>query len=143
MKLLIQRVSSASVSVDNQKIASMRKGLLVLVGFCQTDTIHTVDQLTNKLLHLRIFSDKEDKMNLSILDIKGELLIVSQFTLYADTRKGNRPSFTNTASPEMAQALYNYFVKKCKTSGLKVATGEFATYMQVELINDGPVTILL
>jgi len=143
MKLLVQRVNSAYVLVKNQTIGIINHGLLVFTGFTHTDTQETVDKLTAKLLQLRIFSDTNDKMNLSIQDIKGEILIVSQFTLYGDCQKGNRPSFVNAANPKEAEKLYNYFVKKCKESNLKVATGEFGAYMQVNLVNTGPVTVLL
>ncbi len=143
MKLLIQRVNSAYVLVKNQTVGIINHGLLVFVGFTHTDIQETVDKLTAKLLQLRIFPDTNDKMNLSIQDIKGEILIVSQFTLYGDCQKGNRPSFVNAANPKEAEKLYNYFVKKCKESNLKVATGEFGTYMQVNLVNDGPVTVIL
>jgi len=143
MKLLLQRISQASVKIDQQTKGKIEKGLLTFVGFSHSDTQEIVDKLTAKLLNLRIFSDKEDKMNLSIRDIKGEILIVSQFTLYADCHKGNRPSFIDAAKPDQAKELYDYFVQKCKESALKVETGEFGAYMQISLINDGPVTIVL
>ncbi|PIP52875.1 D-tyrosyl-tRNA(Tyr) deacylase, partial [Candidatus Beckwithbacteria bacterium CG23_combo_of_CG06-09_8_20_14_all_34_8] len=133
MKLLIQRVNSAYVLVKNQTVGIINHGLLVFVGFTHTDIQETVDKLTAKLLQLRIFPDTNDKMNLSIQDIKGEILIVSQFTLYGDCQKGNRPSFVNAANPKEAEKLYNYFVKKCKESNLNIATGEFGAYMQVNL----------
>lgn len=143
MKLLIQRVSSASVTIHNKIAGQINKGFSVFIGFTHTDTKVVVDKLTEKLLNLRIFADDQDKMNLSLKDTGGQILIISQFTLYADCKKGNRPSFTDAAKPEQAEELYNYFIEKCKASGLKIATGEFGTYMQVSLINDGPVTILL
>jgi len=143
MKLLLQRISQASVKIDQQTKGKIEKGLLTFVGFSHSDTQEIVDKLTAKLLNLRIFSDKEDKMNLSIRDIKGEILIVSQFTLYADCHKGNRPSFIDAAKPDQAKELYDYFVQKCKESAFKVETGEFGAYMQISLINDGPVTIVL
>lgn len=143
MKLLIQKVVSASVSEKKQVLGQIRTGLLILVGFNHIDTQQIVDKLVVKLLKLRIFPDKNDKMNLSVQDIKGELLIVSQFTLYADCRKGNRPSFIDAAMPEKAEQLYDYLVSKCKVSGLKVETGKFGAHMQINLINDGPVTIIL
>jgi len=143
MKLLIQKVVSASVSEKKQVLGQIRTGLLILVGFNHIDTQQIVDKLVVKLLKLRIFPDKNDKMNLSVQDIKGELLIVSQFTLYADCRKGNRPSFIDAAMPEKAEQLYDYLVSKCKVSGLKVETGKFGAHMQINLINDGPITIIL
>jgi len=143
MKLLIQRVSSASVKVNKKITGLIGNGLLALVAFAPADTSQSIDQLTAKMLNLRIFSDANDKMNLSIKDVKGELLIVSQFTLYADCKKGNRPSFTDAAKPEQAKKLYKYFIEKSKESGLKVETGEFGANMQISLVNDGPVTIIL
>ncbi len=143
MKLLIQRVSNASVTVEKEIIGKIGKGFLVLIGIGADDTIEKADYLVKKLCNLRVFKDENKKMNLSVQEIKGELLIISQFTLYADTSSGNRPSFTRAAKPEMANELYQYFIEQCKKSGLKVQTGKFGANMQVELINDGPVTILL
>lgn len=144
MKLVIQRVKESSVSVDGKIVGSINKGFLVLVGVGPDDTEQTADYLVKKLLNLRIFRDENDKMNLSIKDINGELLLISQFTLYADCSSGNRPSFIGAAKPELGNKMYEYFIHKCKTeSGLKVEKGIFGADMKVSLINDGPVTILL
>lgn len=144
MKLVIQRVKESSVSVDGKIVGSINKGFLVLVGVGPDDTEQTADYLVKKLLNLRIFRDENDKMNLSIKDINGELLLISQFTLYADCSSGNRPSFIGAAKPELGNKMYEYFIQKCKTeSGLKVEKGIFGADMKVSLINDGPVTILL
>lgn len=143
MRLVIQRVNQASVSVDDKTVGKIEKGFMVLVGVTHSDTEKTIDYLVNKMCHLRIFSDENSKMNLSIEDVKGELLIISQFTLYADCKKGNRPSFVNSANPDIANQLYEYFVKKCKEKVENVQTGVFGADMQVSLINDGPVTIVL
>lgn len=143
MRLLVQRVSKASVKVNNKIIGKINEGFLVLLGITHEDTEKTADYLVKKLLNLRIFKDENEKMNLSIRDIEGELLIISQFTLYADTKEGNRPSFIDAAKPDYADNLYEYFVKKCKEEGIYVQTGEFGADMKVELINDGPVTVML
>ena len=144
MRLVVQRVGNANVTVDGRVIGEINKGFLVLLGVTHEDDEKAVDFLVNKLCNLRVFTDDEDKMNLSIKDIEGELLIVSQFTLYADTQKGNRPSFVNAAKPEKANELYEYFIEKCKEQGIKkVEHGEFGAHMKVSLINDGPVTIIL
>lgn len=143
MRLLIQRVRQASVRINEQSVGKIENGFCVLIGITHEDTKENADYLVKKLCNLRVFEDENEKMNLSIKDIKGELLIVSQFTLYADTTSGNRPSFTNAAKPEKANELYQYFVEQCKKTELKVQTGEFGADMQVKLINDGPVTILL
>lgn len=144
MKLVIQRVENAKVTVERNVIGSINEGFMVLLGITHTDTKETADYLAKKLCDLRVFKDENDKMNLSIKDIDGELLIVSQFTLYADCQKsGNRPSFTNSAKPEYAKELYEYFVQKCKEKVRKVETGEFGAHMKVDLINDGPVTIIM
>ncbi len=143
MKALIQRVTSASVSISGEEVGSIGSGLCVLVGVAAGDTIKDVEYLVQKTVGLRIFADESGKFNLSVLDIKGELLLVSQFTLIADTRKGKRPSFTEAAAPDEAERLFNEFVKQTKVSGLKVETGRFQQYMQVEIHNDGPVTIML
>lgn len=143
MKIVVQRVNNAKVEVNNEIIGKINKGFLVLVGVTHEDTTEIADYLVQKLLNLRIFSDEDDKMNLSIKDINGELLIVSQFTLYANCQRGNRPSFIDAAKPEMAENLYNYFVQKCKNENIKVETGKFGADMQVSLTNDGPVTIIL
>lgn len=143
MRLLVQRVSKASVKVNNKIIGKINEGFLVLLGITHEDTEKTADYLVKKLLNLRIFKDENEKMNLSIRDIEGELLIISQFTLYANTKEGNRPSFIDAAKPDYANNLYEYFIKKCKEEGIYVKTGEFGADMKVELINDGPVTVML
>lgn len=143
MRLVVQRVSNAKVTVDENIIGKIDAGFLVLFGVTHTDTKENADFLVKKLCNLRVFKDENDKMNLSIKDIDGELLIVSQFTLYADCQKGNRPSFVNSAKPEYASELYEYFVNECKKEVKNVQTGEFGAHMKVELLNDGPVTIML
>lgn len=143
MKLVIQRVSHSKVEVDSKIIGQIEKGFLVLLGVGPEDTKDVADFLVEKLCNLRVFEDENQKMNLSIKDIDGELLIVSQFTLYADCKKGNRPSFTNAAKPEMANELYEYFIEKCRNKVRKVEHGEFGADMKVSLVNDGPVTIIL
>lgn len=143
MKLVIQRVNNAKVDVDNKTIGQIEKGFLVLIGVGPEDTKEIADFLVEKLCNLRIFEDENQKMNLSIKDIDGELLIVSQFTLYADCKKGNRPSFAGAAEPEKANALYEYFIEKCKGKVKKVEHGKFGADMKVSLLNDGPVTIIL
>lgn len=143
MKALIQRVKRASVTIDNELHSSIEKGLLVFVGVEKTDEKENAEKLADKIMRLRIFEDEEGKMNRSVLDEKGEILIVSQFTLCADCKKGTRPSFDSSAPLEKAIELYEYFVKVSKTYGLKVETGKFQAYMDIELINDGPVTIWL
>lgn len=143
MKALLQRVTGASVSVAGKVIGRIGPGLVVFVGVANGDTEKDAQYLVQKTVNLRIFANGEGKFNLSALDIKGELLVISQFTLLADARKGRRPSFTEAASPAQAEELFNYFVKQARTTGLKVETGYFQQYMQVEIHNDGPVTILL
>ena len=143
MKALIQRVTGAKVSIAGEEVGRIGRGLVVFVGVAGGDTEKDIDYLVQKTVQLRIFSDVAGKFNLSALDIKGELLLVSQFTLLADTRKGRRPSFTQAAPPNEAEKLFDQFVKQAHATGLKVATGRFAQYMQVEIYNDGPVTILL
>ena len=143
MRLLIQRVSKASVKVEGECVGKINKGFLVFLGITHGDTKDNVDYLVNKLYNLRVFEDENKKMNLSIKDINGEILIVSQFTLYADTSHGNRPSFINAAKPDEANELYEYFIEKAKQTGLKIEAGIFGADMKVELLNDGPVTILL
>ncbi len=143
MKIVIQRVTKASVKVDNETIGKIGNGLVVLVGVAQGDTHEDIDYLVEKTVNLRIFADSEGKFNLSVIDIKGELLLVSQFTLLASTRKGRRPGFTDAAPPEQAEDLFNEFVSRARTSGLKVATGKFQAHMLVEIDNDGPVTIII
>lgn len=143
MRVVLQRVAQASVSVHDQKRAAIGPGLLVLLGVGQMDTPEDAVLLANKIVHLRIFDDAEGKLNRSLLEIHGEMLVVSQFTLYADARKGRRPSFVEAARPEMAAALYEAFVAQVRRTGVSVQTGEFQTIMDVALINQGPVTILL
>lgn len=143
MKLVIQRVSNAKVEVEGRITGEIGQGFLVLLGVTHEDTVQNADFLVQKLVNLRVFTDENYKMNLSIKDIKGELLIVSQFTLYANCQKGNRPSFVEAARPEQAEKLYNYFVEKCRQEGINVQTGEFGAHMQVSLLNNGPVTIIL
>ena len=143
MRLLIQRVSEATVSVHESTIGSIRKGLLAFVGISRHDTTHDADYLLGKLLGLRIFPDDAGKMNRSVVEAAGALLLVSQFTLYGDCRKGRRPSFDNAAPPEQALALYNYFVESARRGPVPVETGVFQADMQVRLTNDGPVTILI
>ena len=143
MKLLIQRVSNASVEVDNKIVGKIEKGLLVLVGITHTDTKENADYLAKKVCNLRIFRDEQDKMNLSLKDISGKLLVISQFTLYANCEKGNRPAFVDAAQPDVANELYEYFCEKCKEQELEVQKGVFGAHMKVNLLNDGPVTIML
>lgn len=143
MKAVIQRVLNASVSIDNTIIGSIDRGYLVLLGVGAEDTKEKADYIVKKLLNLRLFADKNDKTNLSVRDVNGSLLIVSQFTLYADCRKGNRPSFTDAGSPELAEELYEYFIEACKKEIAAVAHGSFGAHMKVALVNDGPFTILL
>ncbi len=143
MKLVVQRVNNAKVEVESKTIGKIEKGFLVLLGVGPEDTKNIADFLVEKLCNLRIFEDEDKKMNLSIKDIEGELLIVSQFTLYADCKKGNRPSFSNAAKPQKANELYEYFIEKCKSKVRKVEHGEFGADMKVSLLNDGPVTIIL
>lgn len=143
MKLVIQRVSEAKVEIKNKIVGKIEKGFLVLFGAREGDTKEQADFLAQKLCNLRVFEDENRKMNLSIKDIDGELLIVSQFTLYADCQKGNRPSFVNAGKPEIANELYEYFIKKCRNLVKNVEKGVFGADMQVSLLNDGPVTIIL
>jgi len=143
VKALLQRVSRASVSVAGEEVGKIGRGLVVFLGVADGDTERDAQYLIQKIINLRIFADAEEKFNLSALDIKGELLLVSQFTLLADTRKGRRPSFIEAAPPEQAGELFNYFVGLARESGLEVATGRFQQYMQVEIHNDGPVTVML
>ncbi len=143
MKALLQRVTLASVTVSGEVVGSIGPGLVVLVGVANGDTIKDAQYLAQKTAGLRIFTDNEGKFNLSALDTRGELLVISQFTLLADTRKGRRPSFTDAAPPDQAQELYNSFVNVVRATGLKVETGRFQAHMQVEIHNDGPVTVML
>lgn len=143
MKLVVQRVKEAKVEVNNEIIGNIKRGFLVLLGITHNDTKETADYLVKKLCKLRVFSDIDGKMNLALNDINGELLIVSQFTLYADCTGGNRPSFVNAAKPEEANKLYEYFCSECEKNGIKVEKGKFGADMKVSLVNDGPVTIIL
>lgn len=147
MRFVIQRVSEASVSVNQQTIGSIGKGFLVLIGVSQTDTKAIADKMIKKLLGLRIFEDQNGKTNLSLQDVDGRLLLVSQFTLYADCRKGNRPSFINAGAPELAENIYQYIISECQNqlagSPDKVQHGSFGADMKVSLLNDGPFTIIL
>jgi len=143
MRAVIQRVSRAKVTVDNKIIGEIGRGILLLLGVSVNDSEKDALYLLEKTLNLRIFEDPEEKMNLSLLDISGELLVVSQFTLYGDVRRGRRPSFIQAAPPEKANQLYEYFVAEARKQIERVATGKFQAMMDVELVNDGPVTILL
>lgn len=140
---MLQKVSQASVSVDQQVIANVGLGLMLLVGVKTGDTEKDADYLANKVSKMRVFEDSEDKMNLSVHDVKGEILSISQFTLLANTKKGNRPSYTDAAKPDEATALYEYFNEKLRETGLSVSEGQFGAHMAVSLVNDGPVTIVL
>lgn len=143
MKLVVQRVKNAKVEVDEKTVGSINQGFLVLLGVTHTDTRSEADYLVKKLCNLRVFEDENGKMNLGLKDVGGELLIVSQFTLYADCSQGNRPSFINAAKPDVANELYEYFCEKCKEQNIKVEKGIFGADMKVNLLNDGPVTIIL
>lgn len=143
MKAVLQRVSSASVKVESETISSIQQGLLVFLGVEPEDTIADVSYLVEKIINLRIFEDQDYKMNLSLLDTKGELLIVSQFTLLADCRKGRRPSFEKAAKPDLALKLYQQFIKQCEEKQIKTLGGQFQAEMLVDIKNHGPVTILL
>jgi D-tyrosyl-tRNA(Tyr) deacylase len=143
MRAVVQRVSRASVTVDGEIVGKIDRGLLVLLGVSNKDTEKDVLYCVEKTLNLRIFDDADGKMNLSLLDIAGELLVVSQFTLYGDPRRGRRPSFIEAAPPEDANRLYEYFVAEARKQVAKVETGRFQAMMDVELVNDGPVTIII
>lgn len=143
MKIVIQRVANATVKIEEKTVGEIQKGFLVLVGIKQGDTKEQADILVKKLCNLRVFEDENNKMNLSIKDINGKLLIVSQFTLYADCKKGNRPSFIEAERPEIAESLYEYFKQKCMEEGIEVQSGIFGADMKVSLLNDGPVTIII
>ena len=142
MKIVLQRVSSASVKVADEIVGSIDHGMLLLIGFSSTDTEESILPTIEKIVKLRIFSDEDGKMNKSVLDVNGSALLVSQFTLYADTKKGNRPSFIEAARPEQAIPLYEFFIAEMKKRISKVETGIFGADMKVELVNDGPVTIV-
>ncbi len=143
MRAVVQKVSSSKVTVDGEIIGKIEKGLMVLLGVTHDDTSKDVDYMVDKVTNLRIFEDENEKMNLSLKDVGGEILAVSQFTLYGDARKGRRPSFSDAARPEVANPLYEEFVEKIKSQGINVGTGKFGAHMMVDLTNDGPVTILL
>ena len=143
MRVCLQRVSRAAVSVENQICGQIAAGMVVLLGVSTEDTEADIEWMTQKILHLRFFSDEAGQMNRSILDIEGEMLIVSQFTLFGDCRKGRRPSFIEAARPGSAEHLYDCFVAELRGQGIKVETGRFQTHMDVALVNDGPVTLLL
>ena len=143
MRALIQRVTSASVKVDGKIVGKIGKGFLVFLGIYEEDTEEKIEKLTKKIINLRIFNDENDKMNFSIKDVKGEILLISQFTLCADTRKGNRPSFVSAKNPKDANMIYEKTIENIKNENIVVEKGIFGADMKVELLNDGPVTILL
>ena len=143
MKVLIQRVKKAGVDIEGENFSAIDKGILALVGIEKGDTKEPVEKLARKVVNLRIFPDENDKMNRSLIDIQGEMLIVSQFTLCGDCKKGTRPSFDKSAPPQIANELYEYFVTQIQSYGIKTGTGKFGAMMEVSLINDGPVTFML
>ena len=144
MKLVVQRVKKSNLKIKNKLYSSINAGMVILIGISKNDNYEMAKELANKIIKLRIFNDDNGKMNKNIIQIKGEVLVVSQFTLYADTKKGNRPSFINAAKPELAISLYNHFIDELqKLISSKVRTGKFGADMKIELINDGPVTIIL
>lgn len=143
MRFLVQRVKEASVEVNQQLVGKIQKGYLVLIGFTHTDTEKEADFLVNKLINLRIFTDENNKINLNLKQVNGEILLVSQFTLYGNASHGNRPDFIEAARPEYAKKLYEYIIEKVKDNGINTQTGIFGADMKVHLINDGPVTIML
>lgn len=143
MRFVIQRVTEASVAVDGQTIGQIGRGFMVLIGVSKDDDRAIADKMIKKLLGMRIFDDENDKINLSLSDVGGELLLISQFTLYANCRKGNRPSFTDAGAPDMACELYEYIIDECRKAGFRVETGSFGADMKVSLLNDGPFTIFL
>ena len=143
MRFVIQRVKKASVSVGEETVGEIKKGYLVLIGVSEEDTETAADKMIRKMIGLRLFEDEAGKTNLSLADVGGSLLLVSQFTLYANCRKGNRPSFIEAGKPEKANALYEYIIRECRKSGPEVQTGRFGAEMEVSLVNDGPFTILL
>ena len=144
MKLVVQRVKKSNLKIKNKLYSSINTGMVILIGISKNDNYEMAKELANKIIKLRIFNDDNGKMNKNIMQIKGEVLVVSQFTLYADTNKGNRPSFINAAKPELAISLYNHFIDELqKLISSKVRTGKFGADMNIELINDGPVTIIL
>lgn len=143
MRVVIQRVSEASVTIDSQITSQISKGFMILVGICTEDNLEDIQWLTQKIVNLRVFGDEKGKMNLSITDIKGEILLISQFTLFASTKKGNRPSFIQSAKPEIAVPLYEQLIESLKATGIEIKTGTFGADMKVSLTNDGPVTIII
>ena len=143
MRAVIQRVLRAGVTVDGQTIGQIGKGFMILLGVSGEDTEETARRMADKICRLRIFEDENGKTNLSLGDVNGELLVISQFTLYADCRKGNRPSFIKAGAPEMAEALYEHFMERCRTHVAQVEKGRFGADMKVELLNDGPFTLML
>lgn len=143
MRAVVQKVSRAKVSVDGQTIGQIEKGFLVLLGVYKEDTDKDLDYIYKKVTGLRVFEDENDQMNLALNDVGGELLVVSQFTLYGDARKGRRPSFTDAAKGDLAKSLYEDFITRAKADGFNCKSGEFGAHMEVEFVNDGPVTILL
>lgn len=143
MRFVIQRVKNAKVTIDEEVTGQIGQGFLVLIGVCETDTKEIADKMIKKMLGLRIFADDEGKTNVSLSDVKGELLLVSQFTLYADCKKGNRPSFIRAGKPDMANEMYEYIISECRSKAGVVETGSFGADMKVELLNDGPFTIIL
>ena len=143
MRFVIQRVQSADVKIDGRVSGKIGKGFLVFIGICTEDNEAIADKMVKKLLGMRIFEDENGKTNLSLSDVGGELLLISQFTLYADCRRGNRPSFINAGRPEMSEPLYEYIINKCREAGYKTETGEFGADMKVSLLNDGPFTVIL
>lgn len=143
MRFVIQRVTQASVTIDNQVHGQIENGFLVLIGVADSDTKEIADKMIRKMLGLRIFADENGKTNVNLADVQGELLLVSQFTLYADCKKGNRPSFVKAGKPDMANEMYEYIIEECKKTVDKVETGVFGADMKVSLLNDGPFTILL
>ena len=143
MRVCLQRVTEASVQVDAQQVGKIGPGLLVLLGIGQQDTSREVTQLVDKIVNLRIFADEQGKMNLSLLDVEGQMLVISQFTLWGDCRKGRRPSFVDAADPQLAEPLYEEFAREVRARGVTVETGRFGAMMQVSLVNDGPVTLVI
>ncbi|MFQ8705810.1 MAG: D-aminoacyl-tRNA deacylase [Thomasclavelia sp.] len=143
MRLVIQKVSQSSVKIEGEIVGAIDKGYMVLVGITNGDDEDLVEKMVDKLVNLRIFEDENDKLNLSLLDVKGSVLSISQFTLYANCKKGRRPSFIDAAKPDISSPLYDYFNKKIEEKGIKVERGVFGAMMEVSLINDGPVTIIL
>ena len=143
MKVVLQRVAGASVKVEGETVGSINRGFLLLLGVSDTDTEQTADRMADKICKLRIFEDENGKTNLSLADVGGELLVISQFTLYADCKKGNRPSFIRAGAPDRANELYEYFIGRCRQRVTKVEHGSFGADMKVELVNDGPFTLAL